>query len=195
MIYTIGHSNHAFEAFIRLLSEHGIECLVDVRSSPVSRYASQFDKDQIEHQLAAGSPKYVFMGDQLGGRPQNPELYDKDGYVLYYRVARSSNFESGIEWLFMNMDVSRLALMCSEENPALCHRHLLIARVLTARGTEVQHIRGDGTVQSYEQVVDAEHLAHPEESQSDLFGTKPEDEWKSLRSVLRENRPRPSSEF
>ncbi len=195
MIYTIGHSNHTFEAFAALLSGHAIEYVVDVRSAPVSKYATQFDKDQLERRLSSGLPNYVFKGDQLGGRPADPELYDSQGYVLYDRVARSYNFERGIEWIFTTMTENRLALLCSEENPALCHRHLLIARVLVTQGAEVQHIRGDSRLESYEQVVEAVERVHPNRSQADLFGSDQVIEWKSLRSVLRENRPRPFSGF
>jgi uncharacterized protein (DUF488 family) len=36
--------------------------------------------------------------------------------------------------------------MCSEEDPARCHRRLLVTRALTGRGVEVRHIRGNGSV-------------------------------------------------
>ena len=38
-IYTIGHSNHTWESFSRLLVDNEVELLVDVRSNPVSRFA------------------------------------------------------------------------------------------------------------------------------------------------------------
>ncbi|XWV24904.1 hypothetical protein QJ856_gp0878 [Tupanvirus deep ocean] len=36
-IYTIGHSNRPINAFIKILIENRIRCLVDVRSYPGSR--------------------------------------------------------------------------------------------------------------------------------------------------------------
>src|SRR5256885_6167035 len=33
--------------------------------------------------------------------------------------------------------------LCSEEDPAGCHRHLLIGRVLAVRGTELKHVRSE----------------------------------------------------
>ena len=44
-IYTIGHSSHSAEHFLRLLQQHRIEVLVDTRSTPVSSYSPQFDRD------------------------------------------------------------------------------------------------------------------------------------------------------
>jgi len=39
-------------------------------------------------------------------------------------------------------------VICAEENPNRCHRHFLISRALLDRGIEVQHIRGEGTLES-----------------------------------------------
>jgi uncharacterized protein (DUF488 family) len=37
--------------------------------------------------------------------------------------------------------------MCSEEDPARCHRHHLIAQSLLTQGVVVQHIRRGGTLE------------------------------------------------
>ncbi|MCC6726876.1 MAG: DUF488 domain-containing protein [Saprospiraceae bacterium] len=44
IIHTIGHSNLTAEDFLRLLKAHGIDCVVDVRSTPASQYNPQFNK-------------------------------------------------------------------------------------------------------------------------------------------------------
>jgi uncharacterized protein (DUF488 family) len=38
----------------------------------------------------------------------------------------------------------RLALMCAEREPLDCHRTILVAKHLSARGLKIQHIHGDG---------------------------------------------------
>ena len=43
-------------------------------------------------------------------------------------------------------------MLCSEEDPSHCHRRLLVGRVLRQRKIEVQHIRGDGTVQAEDEL-------------------------------------------
>jgi len=43
-----------------------------------------------------------------------------------------------------------LCILCSEEDPAKCHRGLLISRELTKLGIEVRHIRHDGSIESQE---------------------------------------------
>jgi uncharacterized protein (DUF488 family) len=39
-LFTIGHSNHSIDKFIRLLQDNGVDLLVDVRTAPYGRYNS-----------------------------------------------------------------------------------------------------------------------------------------------------------
>lgn len=98
-LFTIGHSNHTEEKFLGLLREHDIDVLVDVRSQPLSRYNPQFNSNNLKRVLAAAGVRYIFMGDQLGGRPDGEEFCDSEGYVLYHRVAEVPFFLKGIERL------------------------------------------------------------------------------------------------
>jgi hypothetical protein len=81
--------------------------------------------------------------------------------------------------------------MCSEEDPARCHRHLLIGRVLRERGVSFLHIRGDGRLQPDEELTAAEG---PAPAQTALFmeESRPRP-WRSLRSVSRRRTPLTSS--
>jgi hypothetical protein len=78
-------------------------------------------------------------------------------------------------------------LLCSEEDPSQCHRHLLIGRVLRDRGVELQHIRGDGRVQAESELS----APRPDEyAQAMLFESPPEErQWRSIRSVSRRRQP------
>ena len=185
-LFTIGHSNHTEEKFLGLFREHDIDVLVDVRSQPLSRYNPQFNSNNLEMTLTAAGVRYIFMGDQLGGRPDGEEFCDGEGYVLYNRVAEAPFFLKGIERLEeVNLCQRRVAIMCSEEDPAVCHRHLLVARVMADHGVHVQHIRGDGKVQSEDEI-------RPQHRQSMLFAEMEQESWRSLRSVLPRHQP-PSS--
>ncbi len=96
VLYTVGHSNHSFEAFLDLLGHHGIRMVVDVRSSPYSRHAAHFNKGTLESRLPTEGLSYSFLGHVLGGRPQDTQFYDPEGYVLYDRIAASSVFQQEI---------------------------------------------------------------------------------------------------
>jgi len=157
-LYTIGHSNHSLEKLIRLLEDNGVMTVVDVRSAPYSRYNSQFNKDNLDSALSQRGIHYAFAGQVLGGRPSDPSCYksrtlpgegaDYLHEVDYPEVMKREWFIKGIERLLELADEQTTAILCSEENPAECHRHHLIAKYLMTAYPEVsvRHIRGDGTV-------------------------------------------------
>ncbi|MGH3427473.1 MAG: DUF488 family protein [Mycobacteriales bacterium] len=176
-VLTVGHSNHPLDRFLDLLADADVEVIADVRSHPYSRFAPQFNREPLKAALTARGSRYTFLGGELGGRPDGDEFYDADGHVLYNRVADSAWFGAGIDRLVQGLGSWRVAVMCSEEDPTDCHRRLLVARVLLTRGVEVNHLRGDGTVQP-ERLFDRE-------AQGDLFNGFSGESWRSTRSVSR----------
>jgi uncharacterized protein (DUF488 family) len=146
-IYTIGHSRHPLDRFLGLLGQHRIEVLVDARSQPFSRFSPHFSRKALEHAALAASVRYLFLGDALGGRPKPRECYGDDGQVDYDRVERQDFYQRGIEQLLESAARFRVCVMCAEEDPARCHRRLLISRTLVRRGAVVRHIRKDGAAQ------------------------------------------------
>ena len=147
--FTIGHSNHSAEVFLELLHRHRIEEIVDVRSSPYSRYNPQFSRKAWQAALAEAGVGYVFMGVELGGRPADPSCYDGEGRVQYDRLAETEAFKAGIRQVIQRAGECRIALTCSEKEPLACHRTLLISRVMAARGIAVAHILADGGLESH----------------------------------------------
>jgi uncharacterized protein (DUF488 family) len=191
-VYTIGHSSHSVELFTELLTKHAIQVVVDVRSAPYSRYAPQFDHDLLPRSVNQAEIKYLFLGRELGGRPDRREYYDADGHVLYSRMTADSLFVAGIERLERGIGEFRVALMCGEEDPAHCHRRLLVGRVMIERGHTVLHIRGDGRVESEEDVARESGKSLVNE-QPALFAELDEDQWRSTASVLPKKAPANSS--
>jgi uncharacterized protein (DUF488 family) len=189
-VYSIGHSNHALEEFLALLGRHAIEVLVDVRSQPYSRFAPHFNQEELRRAVEASGVRYLFLGRELGGRPPAAAFYDAEGYVLYDRVAQAPFFKQGIDQVVKLSAGQRAALLCSEEDPTVCHRFLLVGRVLNGLGVEVQHIRGDGRVQSDAELAAGER----KETQGMLFAELEESPWKSIRSVLPKKQLPSSSE-
>jgi uncharacterized protein (DUF488 family) len=158
-LFTIGHSNHSFEKLVQLLVDNGIELLVDVRTAPYSRFNPQFNKESLEAFLPRHKIEYLYSGKHLGGRPSDPSCYksrtlpeegaDYLHEVDYPEVMKRPWFIKSAERLFELAGEQTTAILCSEEDPAECHRHHLIALYLMAEFPEdvdVQHIRGDGTV-------------------------------------------------
>ena len=188
-ILTIGHSNQSLEEFLHLLQLHRVDVLVDVRSHPFSKYTLHFNAPALKDAIAAAGMRYLYLGKELGGRPEELDYYDAEGHVLYGRVAESALFLDGLARLEKGRQQYRVAIMCSEENPAGCHRRLLVARVLAAQGTPVQHIRGDGRIQTEAELVLEEAGADTGAIQPSLFDTAEVTVWRSIRSVLRKGTP------
>jgi uncharacterized protein (DUF488 family) len=149
-IFTIGHSNKKIEDIMSLLKQNNVEFLVDVRSVPYSRYVPQANREAIQLASDDAGIKYVFMGDQLGGRPADVEIKDNLGNYDYSEFASTDKFREGLKHLFNGAKKYILCILCSEEDPVKCHRGLLISRELAKLGIEVRHIRHDGSIESQE---------------------------------------------
>jgi uncharacterized protein (DUF488 family) len=148
LIYTIGHSNHSLEHFLALLRDSGTQAVADVRSQPYSRYCPHFSREPLQRSLQAAAIPYVFLGEELGGRPRGAEFYDAEGHVLFSLLAKTELFIAGLERVERGAAKHRIALLCSEEDPDHCHRHHLVGRALLQRGIRIEHLRGDGRIEA-----------------------------------------------
>jgi uncharacterized protein (DUF488 family) len=146
-IWTVGHSNQSFDAFANLLASEGIEFVADVRSYPYSRFAPQYNREPLQSALRIRGIRYVFMGEELGGRPAADEHYDAEGHALYGPMSQEPGFRDAVDRLATGAESHRIALLCSEADPRSCHRRLLVGKVLTEQGVELHHILADGSVQ------------------------------------------------
>ncbi len=146
IVFTIGHSSHTTETFLALLKQHHIACLVDVRSSPYSRYAPQFNREALAAALQSAGLTYRFAGDHLGGKPKDITLHGDSGAPDYDRMAASPLFQKGLDRLCQLAAAEPTVILCSEADPAACHRERLVGRALRARGVTVRHIMPDGSL-------------------------------------------------
>ncbi len=144
-ILTVGHSNHPLDRFIALIEGASVTAVADVRSAPVSRFVPHFNKDRLATSLAERGIGYLFLGKELGGRPDRPELFT-NGVADYEKMAEQPSFKSGIARLVEQAQDRRIALMCAEADPLDCHRSLLIGRALSRSGANVGHILTTGEV-------------------------------------------------
>ncbi|MBF0568871.1 DUF488 family protein [Candidatus Magnetominusculus dajiuhuensis] len=139
-IHTIGHSDIPTNDFVRLLKTAAIETLVDVRSSPYSRYAPQFNRENLIRSLPP--LRYLYMGSQLGGYPKDAPIY-RGKHPDYDLLRKQDFYIEGLNRLLEIAQVCKVAIMCSEEDPFTCHRRALIGFDLRERGVKVIHIRHD----------------------------------------------------
>jgi uncharacterized protein (DUF488 family) len=168
-LLTIGHSNQPAEHFLALLRNAGVTAIADVRSVPFSRRFPWFSGKALAPRLAGAGIAYLALGDALGGRPREPELYC-EGIADYERMAALPEFHAGLDQVGAAAKRSRVCLMCAEREPLDCHRCLLVGRALTERGSKLGHILVDGTIEP--QAATEERLLARAGGQDDLFSDR-----------------------
>ncbi len=150
-LYTVGHSNHPPEKFIKLLEDNLIDCIVDVRSTPYSQWAPFANRENLEKLLSSTDIHYIYLGNLLGGHIEGLNSNKKAERMKTYDFLRQEEyFIRGLNRLLAEIDKHRTCILCSEEDPSSCHRRLLVGSSIAAQGVQVMHIRGDGRLQSEE---------------------------------------------
>ncbi len=153
-IWTIGYGSRSIAEFIEVLQRYKIAYLIDVRSVPYSRYKPEFSKKPLANELEQHGIRYVYMGDLLGGKPDDESCY-VNGMVDYEKVKNAEFYQSGIERLHTAFSQQqRVALMCAEEKPEHCHRTKLISATLTNQDLPVIHIDENSEQATQEQVIE-----------------------------------------
>ena len=150
-LFTIGHSNQSQEEFLAMLRRHGVNCVVDVRSVPASKYTPQFNMEQLRGFLKHNDVQYLHFGNEFGAR--RTDCINEDGQVDFEEAVKTTAFLSGVERIKKGVEKGyRIALMCSEANPLECHRFSLVARYFYENGWDVQHIMKNAELASHETI-------------------------------------------
>lgn len=150
--FTIGHSTHSEAAFVALVKCHSITAVCDVRSQPYSHIAPHYNRESIMRALHRHGIAYLFLGDHLGARSEDPSCYEH-GRVLYARLASTDIFRRGLARVMDGIVRYRVALMCAEAEPLDCHRTILISRQLHENGVAVRHIHASGKLEAHDDAL------------------------------------------
>jgi uncharacterized protein (DUF488 family) len=143
-LYSIGHSNVDIETFIGLLARNQILALVDTRSKPYSRFLPHFNQGNLKIAVEEAGIQYVYLGDKIGGRPDDPRYYFDSGKVDYGLLSTDNVYLTGIDALIELGGQVSTAFMCAEADYHKCHRYWLITRTLLERSVHVKHILHSG---------------------------------------------------
>lgn len=154
-IFTIGHSTHPIEYFIELLQSQEINCLIDVRSMPASKYNPQYNQEPLYNILKRNNIIYMHFKDEFGARQEDENILNENGQVNFELFRKTFNFQQGVERIDMGISKGyKIALMCSEGNPLECHRFSMIAVYLDQIGFDVKHIMKDKQLKSHKMLED-----------------------------------------
>src|SRR5947209_18811727 len=118
-LFTIGHSTHPLDGFLKLLARHGIEALADIRRFPGSRRCPHFNRECLASALPRSGMEYRWF-EALGGRrqksgdsPKNLGLRN-ESFRNYADYMATHEFHEAVGQLLERARQERTALMCSE---------------------------------------------------------------------------------
>jgi uncharacterized protein (DUF488 family) len=151
-IYTIGHSTHPPDEFIRLLLEAGIKMIADIRFYPSSKKHPHFNKEALQKKLQEADIGYIHL-QSLGGRrkPQPDSLNNGWRHAAFRGYAdymASPEFLEAANQLAVIAEKTPTAYMCSESVWWRCHR-ALVSDHFKCKGWQVQHIMPNGKQQEH----------------------------------------------
>jgi uncharacterized protein (DUF488 family) len=151
-IFTLGHSTRSLKAFLALLKEQDITCLVDVRTIPRSRHNPQFNQPLLSRKLPKAGIRYQPMPGLGGLRHAKPDSINTAWRNASFRgfadYMQTREFVKNLQPLIRLSKRERVALMCAEAVPWRCHRSL-IADALLVRRFEIFHMMGPKNLKSH----------------------------------------------
>jgi len=144
-IFTVGHSNLEFEAFVALLRHHGARVVADVRRFPSSRAFPHFNQGVLRKSLDDRGIRYYWFEDLGGRRNTAPAEVSLNGAIedpafrSYADHMASEPFNDAASRLIALASQIPTAIMCAERSFERCHRRFL-SDFLVAQGAAVNHI-------------------------------------------------------
>jgi uncharacterized protein (DUF488 family) len=146
ILFTVGHSTHPIEEFVRLLQAYSVDGIVDVRTIPKSRHNPQFNESELAASLAGNGIGYRRMTELGGLRRARADsinaAWKNASFRGYADYMQTDDFARAIEALVALARTGSFAIMCAEAVPWRCHRSL-IGDALVVRGLAVRDIMSE----------------------------------------------------
>ena len=168
-IFTIGHSTHPIEEFIKILHSFEIKQVVDVRTIPRSRHNPQFNEDALKSSLSAAAIRYCRLTGLGGLRHTSKNSINKAWKNASFRgfadYMQTDEFKTSIKTLIDLAKDEATVIMCAEAVPWRCHRSL-IGDALLVRGIQVEDIYAENSSKPHKLTpwakVDGTNITYPE---------------------------------
>lgn len=152
-IYTLGHSNYPFDKFIEILKKYNINCVVDIRAIPYSKYNTQYNKEFFQSNLKKLGYTYIYMADEFGAKRKTRISYNDEGYADFDKVILEDDFKRGIERIKMGCSKNyKIVILGAMQEPIRCPRAILLGKELIKEGFDVKHIMHEGNLKTQEEL-------------------------------------------
>jgi uncharacterized protein (DUF488 family) len=151
-IYTIGYSCFKIDDFVNVLKKYNINCVVDVRSNPNSKFYTDYNYNELENTLKEHNILYRNYKKEFGAQQENTKYY-RNGYLDFESFCMSEAFREGMRKIEAGIELKYIfVLMCAEKDPIKCHRTLMIANEFHKSGYKINNILFDGTIETQESI-------------------------------------------
>lgn len=146
-IFAIGHSNYPYDKLIEMIKKYGIDCVVDIRETPYSKYNTQYNREVLRENLKSRGFTYVYMGHEFGAKRQTKESYNDEGYADFEKVIKEELFLKGIERITKDLQMGyKIVLLGAMQEPIRCHRSIMLGKYLNEKGFDVKYIMHEGNI-------------------------------------------------
>ena len=150
-LLTVGHGPASAQQLSELLTNAGVDLLVDIRRYPGSRAHPHLSRDALQTWLPEEGVAYRWE-ERLGGRRRLDKgaqpadtWWRVEAFRAYAEHTRSAEFEDALHDLVTESGERTVAVMCSESVWWRCHRRLVADVAVLARGCVVHHLMPGGT--------------------------------------------------
>jgi uncharacterized protein (DUF488 family) len=153
-LLTVGHGTASAELLARLITDAGIDAVVDVRTVPKSRRHPQFWREEMERWIPQLSGSTYRWEPALGGfrkpDPNSPNVALRHpAFRAYADYMETNAFAGALSHLLEEAANARVAILCSETLWWKCHRRLISDAALLLRGATVEHLMHDGKLRQH----------------------------------------------
>ncbi|MDR1077323.1 MAG: DUF488 domain-containing protein [Propionibacteriaceae bacterium] len=133
-LVSVGYEGRSQEELVAALSQAGVSVLVDVRLTPLSRKRG-LSKTALAQALHAVGIGYVHHRE-LGNPKDNRDGYrraDPGSLARYEAVLAGADATGALQHIAELLEEGTVALLCFESDPATCHRHQVLERLVSLR--------------------------------------------------------------
>lgn len=127
VLFTIGYEGKSIESFTNTLLLNDIRLLCDVRKHPYSRKFG-FSKEKLKHICETVGIKYVNISNLGIESDKRLELDTESDYEQLFSEYEKElpQKRTELNYLYKLFESNnRIALMCFEKDPQMCHRHII----------------------------------------------------------------------
>ena len=142
VLYTIGYQGLQLDDFIRILKQHGVNAIIDVRNIPHSRKRG-FSKKHLIALAAANDMEYFSLKALGSPAPIRQKLREAGDYEEFFEAYEKhmKQQKAVLEDAAAMAQNGICCLLCYERDASLCHRKIVASEIATLdHGMEVVHL-------------------------------------------------------